>query len=54
MKIRNYEDWMDDERPMRVKTKPTKSKNKKVRDEWVDESNPKQKRKEKQKKWKAE
>jgi hypothetical protein len=45
---------MDDEAPLRAKPKPAKPKHTKTRGEWVDEGNPKQRRKEKQKKWKPE
>jgi hypothetical protein len=52
MKIRNYEDWMEeDDRPIRrnKKVKPKKSSGE-IRREWDDEHEPK--RKVKQKKWK--
>ena len=47
MKIRNYEDWMDDETPIRVKVKKIKAA--KPKKEWDDGYVPKSKPKGKQK-----
>jgi len=52
MRVRNYQDWIeDDTRPMKSKKVKKPKMAEKAKDEWDDELQPR--RKEKQKKWKS-